>query len=420
MTSRVLKVPEQAPAGGGLTARGRPLAALRHRDFRVLLFSTMLLQIGSWVQTIGQGWLVVHDLGGSATNLATVALLRGASLVLLSPVGGYIGGRFERRRQLMLYTSVSAVIAGLLAVLVATGRIEIWMVYCTAVAAGAAEALAGPIRNLLVFDSVGPDELTNAVALNALGGNAMRVIGPAIGGALIGLVGTQGTFQLQAVCLVFAVIMTWKLRTSPPEKGAQLGMFRSIGQGLAYVIRDRRMLVIVTMAVLPSVLVYPYVTFLPIFAVDVLHGDESAYAYLAASVGLGSLLGGAVVAATSGRAKMGPGMMGACLLYCVFVGIFSLMTSLWLAVGVLALAGVFHSVYSALNASLMQLKAATEYRSRVVSLQTMTWGLTPFAGLLMGRMIDRWGVPHVVFGWMAVAAVLTLGMTFGSRELRRI
>ena len=104
----------------------------------------------------------------------------------------------------------------------------------------------------------------------------------------------------------------------------------------------------------------------------------------------------------------------------VFVGIFSLMTSLWLAVGVLALAGVFHSVYSALNASLMQLKAATEYRSRVVSLQTMTWGLTPFAGLLMGQMIDRWGASHVIFGWMVVAAAVTLAMTFGSRELRRV
>lgn len=380
----------------------------------------MLLQIGSWVQTIGQGWLVVHDLGGSATNLATVALLRGASLLVLSPVGGWVGGRFERKRQLMLYTSTSAGIAALLAVLVATGRIEIWMVYATAVVAGGVEALAAPIRSLLVFDTVEPEELTNAVALNALGGNAMRVIGPAIGGALIATVGTQGTFQLQAVCLALAVLMTWRLRPSFPDASERMGMLRSMGGGLAYVVRDRRMLLIVTMAVLPSVLVYPYVTFLPIFAVDVLHSDENAYGYLAAAVGLGSLLGGAVVAATSGRAKMGPGMMWACLLYCVCVGVFSLMTSLWVAVGVLALAGVFHSVYSAFNASLMQLKAAPEYRSRVVSLQTMTWGMTPFAGLLMGRMIDLWGAPHVVFGWMAVAAGLTLVMTVGSRELRRI
>jgi MFS family permease len=380
----------------------------------------MALQIGSWVQTIGQGWLVVHDLGGSATNLAVVALLRGASLVLLSPVGGYLAGRFERRRQLLAYTLGSASIAVILATLVASGRIELWMIYCTAVTAGALEALAGPIRTLLVFDSVEQEELTNAVALNALGGNAMRVIGPAIGGVLIGVVGTQGTFMVQAACLLAAAALTFLLRRSIPERSAQLGMFRSIGQGLAYVVRDRRMLVIVTMAVLPSVLVYPYVTFLPVFAKDVLNSNQTAYGYLAAAVGLGSLLGGALVAFTSGRGRMGPGMMWACLGYTASVSVFALAGHLWVAVATLAVAGVFHSIYSALNASLMQIQAAPEYRSSVVSLQTMTWGLTPFAGLLMGQMIDRWGAPHVVFGWMVAAAILTLAILVSSREMRRI
>jgi len=380
----------------------------------------MALQIGSWVQTIGQGWLVVNDLGGSATNLATVALLRGASLVLLSPVGGYLAGKYERRKQLMFYTTGSAAVAVLLALLVATGHIEIWMVYVTAVLAGVVEALAGPIRNLLVFDSVGPDEMTNAVALNALGGNAMRVIGPAIGGALIGLIGTEGTFEVQAGCLILAVFLTSRLRPSFPEGGLPMSIWRSMGGGLAYVVRDRRMLLIVTMAVLPSMLVYPYVTFLPVFAVEVLDSDQSAYAYLAAAVGLGSILGGALVAIAADRAPMGLGMMWGCFLYCVCIALFSLSGNLWVAVAILAVAGIFHSIYSAFNAALMQMKAAPEYRSRVVSLQTMTWGLTPFAGLLMGRMIDVWGVPPVVFGWMAVAAVLTLILTFASSELRRI
>ncbi len=113
-------------------------------------------------------------------------------------------------------------------------------------------------------------------------------------------------------------------------------------------------------------------------------------------------------------------MMWACFFYCGAVGLFSLTRDLWLAVAVLAVAGIFHSIYSAFNASLMQMKAAPEYRSRVVALQTMTWGLTPFAGLLMGRMIDVWGAPHVVGGWMVVAAAATLVITVTSRELRRI
>lgn len=378
------------------------------------------MQIGSWVQMIGQGWLVINDLGGTATNLGVVALLRGASLVLLSPIGGYLAGRFERRRQLMAYTSIGAVIAGLLAALVASGAIEIWMVYVLAVVAGAVDALAGPIRMLMVYDSVEERDLTNAVALNALGGNAMRVIGPAIGGGLIGVVGTEGTFQVQAICLIAAVVLTSKLRSSPPEMAEEAGMFRSVAGGLAYIVRDRRMLTIVVMAMLPSILVYPYVTFLPVFARDVLNSDQTGYGYLAAAVGAGSLLGGGIVAFTSGRARFGPGMMWTCLVYCLSVGAFTVARDLWLAVGILVVAGVFHSIYSALNASLMQLKADPEYRSRVMSLQTMTWGMTPFAGLVMGRMIDQWGAPHVVGGWMTVAAFLTLVIAIGSREMRRV
>lgn len=405
---------------GGARAGGRPLASLAHRDFRVLLFSTMALQIGSWVQTIGQGWLVVHDLGGSATNLGTVALLRGASLVLISPFGGYLAGKLERRRQLIVYTGVSAGIASLLAFLVAGGRIELWMVYVTALSAGAVDALAGPIRQLLVYDTVGPEDLTNAVALNALAGNTMRVVGPALGGALIGIVGTEGTFELQAACLVVALVLTWLLAASPPELTGDLGALRSIGGGIAYVWRDRRMLTIVVMALIPSLFVYPYVTFLPIFARDVLHSDETGYGYLASAVGLGSLLGGGIVAFTAGRGRMGPGMMWSCLLYCLFVGVFTFTRDLWLAVGVLTVAGVFHSVYSALNASLMQLQAEPEFRSRIMSLQTITWGVTPFAGRVMGSMIDAWGAPHVVAAWMALAVVLTLIITILSREMRRV
>jgi predicted MFS family arabinose efflux permease len=404
----------------GATAPGGPLASLRHRDFRVLLFSTMALQTGSWVQTVGQGWLVKVDLHGSATNLATVALLRGASLLLISPFGGYLAGRFERRKQLVAYTGVSASIAALLAVLVATGHIEIWMVYCTAILAGAVDAVAAPIRSMLVYDSVGGDDLTNAVALNSLAGNTMRVVGPSIGGALIATVGTKGTFELQAACLFGAMVLTWFLRPSHPELKDRLGMFRSIGEGVAYVWRDRRMLTIVVMAMVPSLLVYPYVTFLPVFATDGMHSGSSGYGYLASAVGLGSLLGGVMVAFTSGRGRMGPRMMWACLFYCLFVGLFALMDHLWLGLAMLTVAGIFHSIYSAFNASLMQLKAATAYRSRVLSLQTMTSGITPFAGLLMGLMIDRWGAPHVVATWMAAAAAITLTITVFSTEMRRV
>jgi predicted MFS family arabinose efflux permease len=380
----------------------------------------MCLQVGSWVQTIGQGWLVINDLGGSAANLATVALLRGASLVLISPVGGYLAGCFDRRNQLILYNAIGAAVAGTLAVLVATGEVTLWMVYLTAVIAGIADALAGTSRSMLVYDTVGKDDLTNAVALNALGGNAMRVIGPAIGGALIGLLGTEGTFQVQAACIIASLVLIARLPSFPPDGTAQPGMFRSIGSGIAYVARDRRMLLIVGMGLLPSVLVYPYVTFLPVFARDVMGSDQSAYGYLAAAVGVGSLLGGGIVAVRASGSKLGWTMMWSCLLYCVSICAFTLAREVWLGVAILCVAGVFRSVYSAMQASLMQLRAATEFRSQVMSLQSMMWGTTPFAGLAIGRMIDAWGAPHVIFTSVAAAAALTVLIALSSREVRRL
>ncbi len=380
----------------------------------------MALQIGSWVQMIGMGWLVLHDLHGDATDLGLVALLRGGSLLLLSPIGGHLAGKLERRRQLMIYTAVTAAIATILAVLITTGQISLWMILITATIGGMAEALAGPLRLLLVYDSVGGNDLTNAIALNSLAGNAMRVIGPALGGVLIGTVGTQGAFQLQAVCLVLCIILTSRLHPSHPEEiESGEGILRSMAGGLSYVARDRRMMVIVIMAIIPGVLIYPYVTYLPVFATSVLHSDETGYGYLAAAVGIGALLGGTVVAYTAAGSRMGSKMVWSCLAYCLMVGSFTLSRNLWLSVGLLAIAGVFFSVYSALNTSMMQLLAQREYRSRVMSLQTMTMGVTPFSSLLMGRMIDAWGAPPVVGAWVALGALSALLVGIFSQELRR-
>jgi len=380
----------------------------------------MALQVGSWVQTIGMGWLVLNDLGGSATSLGLVALLRGGSQFVWGPVGGYAAARFERRAQLLVYTLVTVVVAALLSVLVATGAIELWMVFVAAAVAGTADALAFPVRQMLVYSSVQPADLTNAVALNALGGNAMRVIGPALGGAIIGIFGTQGAFQLQAAVLGVAALLTVMLRRSPPGEMATRNLFKSIGAGMAYTWRDPRMRTIVIMALLPSALVYPYMTFMPVFAKDVMGSDQQGYGFLAAAAGVGSLLGGGIVAWHGAGSRMGPRMLWTFLVYSSMICAFTFTRDLWVGVTILAVGGIFHSVYAAMNASLMQLQADDRYRAQVMSLQTMSWGVSPFAGLLMGRMVDHWGAPHVVLGWAMTATLVGLAIMLLSREMRRV
>jgi predicted MFS family arabinose efflux permease len=196
-------------------------------------------------------------------------------------------------------------------------------------------------------------------------------------------------------------------------------MWRSIGAGATYVWRDRPLLVVVAMAVLPSFLVYPYVTFLPVFARDVFGSDENGYGYLAAAVGLGSLAGGAVVVLQSRTASMVPLMMWGCILYCLSIVAFTLVRDLWFGVAILCTAGFFHSIYSAFNSTIMQLLPSPDFRGRVMSLQTMTWGVTPFSAVIMGRMVDAWGAPNVVGVWVFVGAAVALIITLATRGLYR-
>lgn len=412
---------ESRPSSGrGLTAPVRALSSLRHREFQYLLASSTSLQVGSWVQTIGMGWLVLHDLRGSATDLALVGLTRGASQLLIAPFGGYVAGRWDRRTQLIGYAAGSATVAAILATLTTFGHISLGLVYVLATVAAVLHALAGPVRMLVIHDAVGPDDLTNAVALNGIAGNAMRVIGPAMGGVLIGLVGTEGAFQAQAVALVLSALLSVPLRPKPPAGRPDGSLWHNLVEGLRYTVRDRAVATVVFLAFVPSALVYPYVTFLPVFARDVLGSNERGYGLLAAGVGVGSLVGGALVALTAHRARLAPTMAWSCLAYCLCVVAFTLSRQLWLSFAILAVAGVFHSVYAALNSSLMQLKSAPAYRGNVLSLQIMLWGVSPFAALAMGRMVDTWGAPSTVGVWVSAAAAVTFGTIAVTRGLRNI
>ena len=113
-------------------------------------------------------------------------------------------------------------------------------------------------------------------------------------------------------------------------------------------------------------------------------------------------------------------MVWSCFAYCAMVFAFTFARDLWVGILLLGFAGVAHSVYSALNASLMQLRPEPEYRSRVMALQTMTWGVTPFSALLIGSLIDNFGAPHVVAAAVGACGMLTVAIAFASKEMRRV
>ncbi len=412
---------QPTPSTTGLRGYGaRTFYSLRIPDFRVLWLGNVGTMLGQWVQFAAQGYLVFH-LTGSPFQVGAVGFVRGISTVVVSPFAGAITDRFSRRSVLMTMTTVSAMVATLLALLIFTDVIHVWMLYPLAGLEGFGDAVNQPARQVMIYDVVGPEDLPNAVAVNSLGSNTMRIVGPSLAGGLIGAFGIQSAFVLQAAAYGASVYATSRIRTKgTPTKRSSASVFESMAEGLSYARRHRDVLLLVVMAGLPSLLVYPYVQYIPVFASDVLHVGSVGFGFLASAVGYGSIIGALLAANLTRIKKRGQILVWTTFIYMAFVTAFALSNVYALSFSFLVIAGIANSVYLMFNQVMVQLIVDDDYRGRVLSLYVMVSGITPFSALLMGALIDVFGAQATVaaFTGLATAIVLVIGLT--SQRLRQI
>ena len=420
-----MSAPPQAPAPPasrpGLRGYGdRTFSSLRIPDFRVLWIGNVGTMLGQWVQFAAQGYLVFH-ITGSPFQVGAVGFVRGITSVGFSPFAGTITDRFNRRSVLMTMTAISAAVAILLAMLIITDVISVWMLYPLAGLEGFGDAINQPARQVMIYDVVGPEDLPNAVAVNSLGSNTMRIVGPSLAGALIGAVGIQAAFIVQALAYSFSVYATSRIKTrGSPVARSGMSVFASIGDGLTYARKNRDVLLLVIMAGLPSLLVYPYVQFIPVFAKDVLHVGSFGFGFLASAVGYGSIIGALIAANLTLIKKRGQILVWTTFVYMVFVTAFALSNIYALSFALLVVAGIANSIYLMFNQVMVQLTVDDEYRGRVLSLYVMVSGVTPFSALLMGLLISAFGAQITVACFTGVASVIVLGIGITSKRLREI
>lgn len=420
-----MRGPPQAAAATQLAAglRGygsRTFSSLRIRDFRVLWIGNVGTMLGQWIQFAAQGYFV-FQLTGSPFQVGAVSFTRGVSAVVVSPFAGLVTDRFSRKSVLMTFTALSAAVAAALAMLVITDTITIWMLYPIAVLEGLGDAINQPARQVMIYDVVGPDDLPNAVAVNSLGSNTMRIVGPALAGGLIGFAGIESAFILQAAAYVFSMYATSRIRTRGiPAPVASTSVLAGIADGIDYARGNRDVLLLVVMAGLPSLLVYPYVQYIPVFASEVLDVGSLGFGFLASAVGYGSIIGALLAANLTQLQKRGQILVWTTFIYMLLVTAFALSSVYALSFSLLVVAGIANSVYLMFNQVMIQLIVDDEYRGRVLSLYVMVGSITPFSALLMGALIDAFGAQATVacFAGLATAIVLVIGLT--SRRLREI
>lgn len=413
------------PVLEGRGAIGRPaargaFASLGVRDFRFLVGGTMAANLAMWVQTIAQGWLVL-ELTGSAVALGVVSFIRGIAMLIGSPFGGLLSDRFDRRTVMNAATGVSALGASALALLVVFGQIQIWQLFLFAALDGVLSSINQPARTALVYDVAGPEDLTNAVALQSMGQNIMRLVGPSLGGALIGVAGVAACFAVQAGFYVLSVLLSLPIRTRSARPARPDSFRQSMLGGFEHARGHRPIALLLLVASLPSLLVYPYMSFMPLFAREVLHADALWYGVLITAVGVGSIAGAFVAARTGPLCpRKGMVMLGLTALYMAMVGLFALSHWYALSYALLVVGGFANAIYLTLNSSLLQLATADEYRGRVSGLYFMTNGLQPFGSLALGALIAVAGLQPSVAAFAFTAVAVTLALWAASPTLRRM
>lgn len=379
-------------------------------------FTGQLVSIsGNWMQIVAEVWLIL-TLTGSGFAVGITTALQFLPILLFGAWGGLLADRFAKRELLMMTQGMLAVpVIGLAAVSFA-GIVAPWMVFLTVLVRGAVLAVDNPARQSFVIEIVGADRVVNAVSLNSVLVHGSRILGPAIAGVLIALVGVSWCFVANALTFIVMYLalrgMNVERLDEAPSSGNGPGAVRA---GLEYVRQTPMLWMPLVLMGLLGTFGLNFQVLLPLLASFTFNGGATAYATLLAAMGAGAIIGALI---TGARGRTGPPIIiGSSLAFGLLAGLAAAMPTLALEVPVLALLGAAGVTFSASINSLMQLVVAPEMRGRVMALFTVVFlGSNPIGAPLMGWISEAYD-PRVAlvlaaFAGVAVAIVAYVGFSW--------
>ena len=376
----------------------RIAVALTHRNFRLLWLGALTSSIGTWMQKIAQAWLIVTMTGSaSAFYVGLDSFVGELPILLFTLIGGVVADRRDRRHMMLTSQVTQMVIAFVLAALVYTESIQIWMILSLSFISGCAQAFGGPAYQSLIPTLVGKDHLPNAVALNSIQFNLARVIGPIVAGTALAAFGMVACFGLNGVSFLFVIAAILALRNVHVPPTATTNMMEQMKDGLRYVRDSHNLKIVTALGFTGAFLGLPLLTFLPVITKDVFHQDVGFYSRLMTFSGAGAVTGALIVAWIGKHRHIGRmllvflGTFG-----CAMVG-FSLSRTPILSAVLLFVAGALLVMSFSLTTSLAQLLAPAELRGRVVSIYMLAFrGGSPLGGLAAGWLVTQVGSAPLV------------------------
>jgi len=286
--------PDEPPAEREIAGFVHPrrsglIKVFRHRNYRLFFTGQLVSLMGSWMQNTAQPWLV-YSLTHSTVLLGITSFCSTVPVFLMTPFGGMVADRVDRRKFLLFTQSAAMLQAAVLAGLTLSGTVRVWEIICLALTMGLINSFDIPSRQSMTLDMVGREDLRHAISLNSMMFNLARIVGPTIAGALIALVGEGICFALNAVSFGAVLIsLLMKLAERPPRIGQKA--LREIADGYRYSFRSPQIRISLLLVAVSSMFGAAYVSMMPAVARDLLHGDSTSVGTLMSAAGGGALIG---------------------------------------------------------------------------------------------------------------------------------
>jgi MFS family permease len=385
--------------------------ALRHRNYRLFFVGQLISLIGTWTQQVGEAWLVLQ-LTHDPLWLGIVSVAQFGPVILFGLFGGLIADQLPKRRTLIATQTVAMTLAFILFGLSVTGVIQVWHILIIAMVLGFANSIDMPTRQSFAVEMVGREDVANAVGLNSALFNAARIVGPAVGGILIGIFGVPIAYLINGLSFI-GVISAYRLmrdhelrpvpRVERPTSAREV--VDNLAEGIRHVRTTPVVLLAVTVVGLVATFGMNFSVLVPPLADHVLLVGATGYGFLMAASGVGSM-GSALSIAFTPRVSPRPILIGALAL-----GIGSLIlawsTSYPLSLLAMLIAGAGGVGMAVTANTTIQMNVPDVLRGRVMSVYTTVFaGSVPAGGLIMGAIASRWGVPLA----LGIGGALSVGV----------
>lgn len=428
MATQVESGLDEAKIAGGL------FRALSHRNYRLFWTGALLSNVGTWMQVVAQGWLVL-SMTDSPFYLGLDAFMATAPGLLFTLAGGVFADLVDRRR-LLIFTQIGAGLSALaFAVLISTQVVRpndfthVWIVFALSFFTGCCMALASPSYQAITIDLVGREDLPNAIALNSTQFQFSRVVGPALAGIALSAFGIAGCFYANALSYVAVVTALALVRFEHHENDVDAvratkdtrALWNDLIEGFSYVRKRPRVFMLLSISAVTSLFGAPYFALVPYFARNVFHLGETGLATMMGVAGAGAFLGALFLVLLGNFRYKGWFVLGGAFFFSLALVGFSLSTDYMLSLVFLFFMGFAIVCSVAVINTLLQQLVTDEMRGRVMSMFILSFmGAMPIGNLLAGAAAHRFGAPHTLAAGGIIIALFVAYVAISNERLRRL